>query len=256
MSRLCRWTHFTEKQQASHLSLQREKGTLATLLDSLKEENDSLRAKNKSIMLNSSLSTAEKIASSDAEIAALRKDREGFEAELQALKHQVFVVTQQLNGKNEEVILAVQETGYLRDQIALLIQELQQQKQRTTDADARMLQADDEVSRVLGEKFSSVRKYERNNQFVATAVVTFRFRLRIGLLLQAWLQQALLTKCSRVQVLRMRTRSKHRYMSNHVRAWRLCTNDRHRARKLVDTCRTRAQVKYGAIPCYFCWNIG
>ena len=84
----------SEKQQASLLLLQGEKGSLAMKVDALKEENDTLRAKNKNLLHNQQRTGDAHKAEQDAEIALLRKEREGFQADLQASRLQSSVALQ------------------------------------------------------------------------------------------------------------------------------------------------------------------
>ena len=99
----------SEKQQASLLLVQGEKGSLAMKVDALKEENDTLRAKNKNLLHNQQRTGDAHKAEQDAEIALLRKEREGFQADLQASRLQSSVALQRLKDKSDEYELSLQE---------------------------------------------------------------------------------------------------------------------------------------------------
>jgi hypothetical protein len=230
----------TDKQQASLLLLQREKGALALQVDSLKEENDSLKAKNKNLLHNPHDAAR---AEQESEVVALRKDREYLMSELQALRQQAAVALQQLRGKTEEVRLAVQEASSLRDQVVALTDESLHQTHRLAAADAKLLEADCDISKILVDRRSALRKQESASMFAARTLLTYRSKRRSNIILQAWMRATAWRRYQRIHVERMRKRSKRINLHHHITGWKACKLALFRDRVLVYRKRAIAESR-------------
>ena len=211
-----RWTQVTDKQQASLLLLQREKGTLAMQLDTAKEENDSLRAKNKSILVNSH--QADK-AQREAAIAALRKDRHVLELEVQALRQQSAVTLKQLRDKNEEMRLAAIETSSLCTQVETMAEDCEKQKQRNALADAQLREADRDRSKLSLQSLVCQRQKETVNILAAKVFCRYQMRRYVNVLLRRWMHFAARMQYQRIQVVRLERRSQHHNTLKHALEW-------------------------------------
>jgi len=226
-----RWTQVTDKQQATLLLMQKEKGKLAMQLDSLREENDKLQAMNRNKLTNSMIAHK---AEQDTEIAALCKDRASLIAELDALKAQSHFSQQQLIDKSEELRLAVQEASNVRAQLASLTEDLQRQKHRLAAADAKVLETDRDLSRAMANNISSLRKGEYASVMAAKTLYTQYFKRSIKVRLQQWLHVALRHRYLRMHMARMRRRATRRKFLRCTRDWNANVKAVFRDRSLVD----------------------
>ena len=216
---LCRLTQINDKQQASILVLQREKSALERQLSSLKEDNDSLRARTNNMMLNSQESENMLKAQKAAASVLHAKDREGLEEDVQALRLQSAVALQQLKDKSQEACLAAQEVRSLRDQMAFLTSEVQGQKQKTAAAEARAHEAEASVSKMLMDRMSSARKHECMSVLAASTVFAGRLRRWLSTRLQRWSRDAAWTRYHRMHASRMQRRSQRQCLFKHFSGW-------------------------------------
>lgn len=230
----------TDKQQASLLLLQREKGALALQVDSLKEENDSLKAKHKNMLNNTR--DAER-AEQESEVVALCKDREYLMSELQALRQHSAVALQQLQGKAEEVRLAVHEASSLRDQVLALTDESFHQKQRMAAADAKMLEAESNMSKILVDSRSTLRKQESACMFAVRTLLTYQVKRRTNTVFRAWMRETAGRRYQRIHVERMRKGGKRMSLYHHITGWKAYKVALFRDRVLVYRKRIIAETK-------------
>ena len=208
-----------DKQHASMLALKREKGALEMKLDSLKEENDSLRARTRNMLLNSQESENVLKAQKAAESVLHVRDREGLEEEMQALRLQTSVAFQQLKDKNQAMRLAADEVSSLRDQMTFLTAESNEFKKHTSAAENRAYEAEDKVSKMLVDRMSSVRKQERLSLLAANAVCAGHLRRCIGVSILRWAQLATWSRYHRMHGLRIQRRGERQGVFKHFREW-------------------------------------
>jgi len=201
------------------LVLTREKGALEMQLNALKEENDSLRARTKNVLLNSLESENVLKAQKAAECVLHARDREGLEEEMQALRLQSSVALQQLKDKTQAVRLSADEMNSLRDQLAFMTSEYEECKQRIAAAEIRAYEAEDNVSKMLVDRMSSARKQERLSLLAASAVCAGHLRRWMGVSILRWAQVAMWSRYHRMHGLRIQRRGERHGVFKHFREW-------------------------------------
>ena len=229
----------TQKQQASLLLLHREKGELAMQLDSLKEDNDGLRAKNKNLLLNSD--DPEKAAKM-AEIEGLRMDRARHVAEADALMKQLNFAQQQLKDSKEELRLSGHELSSLREQVTSTAEDLLRQKHRLTAADSKVVESDRTLSQVLSESMTSTRRLENTRMAAAKALSTHNFKRYVHVQLNLWWQMAARSRLSQKHVARMRNRAVRRCDKLYISAWHTVKQHTCRCRVLINRFAWRRNI--------------